>query len=89
MTSYAHGLGLKAGWYGNNCICKDHCASQACYEGDINALTAFGFDAVKLDGCGKELDLTLFAALMNKTGKAIEIENCHWGNTIPNATWCP
>jgi len=89
MTDYAHGLGMKAGWYGNNCICKDHCSSDACYAGDINALIAFGFDAVKLDGCGAQRDLTKFADLMNKSGKPIEIENCHWGGTIPNATWCP
>ena len=27
MTDYAHSLGLTAGWYGNNCVCKDHCGS--------------------------------------------------------------
>ena len=42
-----------------------------------------------VDGCGRELDLTLYASLFNNTGKSILIENCHWGGTIPNATWCP
>ena len=23
MVATAHGLGLKAGWYANNCICKE------------------------------------------------------------------
>jgi hypothetical protein len=50
---------------------------------------AFGFDAVKLDGCGAEYSLDLWASLINATGKAIETENCHWGYTLPNATWCP
>jgi hypothetical protein len=40
-------------------------------------------------GCGKEYDLDLWASLLNATGKAFLIENCHWGDTLPNATWCP
>lgn len=89
MTDYAHSLGLGAGWYGNNCICSDHCNSDACYQGDVAALVAYGFDAVKLDGCGAEYDLTKFNNLIDATGRPITIENCHWGGTIPNATWCP
>ena len=33
MTDYAHSLGLTAGWYGNNCICRDHCDTEDCYRG--------------------------------------------------------
>jgi alpha-galactosidase len=89
MTDFAHALGLRAGFYSNNCICSDHCATEACYAGDVNATVAWGFDAVKLDGCGQERDLDLWANLIASHGKAVEIENCHWGGTIPNATWCP
>lgn len=42
-------------WYGNNCICEDHCDSDACYQEDVNALIAYGFDSVKLDGCGAQV----------------------------------
>ena len=49
----------------------------------------YGFDSIKLDGCGAQRDLDLYASLFNATGKAILIENCHWGGTVPNATWCP
>jgi hypothetical protein len=50
----------------------------------------YGFDSIKLDGCGAELDLYKFAALLNNTGKAFLVENCHWGNTIPaNQSDCP
>ena len=28
MTAHAHKLGLTSGWYGNNCICSDHCSSD-------------------------------------------------------------
>lgn len=83
-----------------NCICEDHCGSKRwdpsapesetkCYEGDAAALIEFGFDAVKLDGCGAQLNLDLWANLFNASGKHIMIENCHWGRTVPNATWCP
>ena len=97
MTSHAHSLGLTAGWYLNNCICKDHCGNAKdhgetdpkCYQGDVAALIEFGFDSVKLDGCGAQRDLDLWANLMNASGRAIMIENCHWGGTTPNATWCP
>jgi hypothetical protein len=42
-------------WYGNNCICADHCISDACYENDVKAIVDYGFDSVKLDGCGKQV----------------------------------
>jgi alpha-galactosidase len=89
MTAYAHSLGLKAGWYQNDCVCQDHCADEMCYAGDVRALLDFGFDGIKLDECGLQKDLDLWASLIASHGKAIEIENCHWGRTTPNATWCP
>jgi alpha-galactosidase len=93
MTTYAHKHGLTAGWYGNNCICSEqNTADRKYYEGDVNALIAFGYDAVKLDGCGAQTDLQLYYELFNATGKAITIENCHWGSQYPfepNSTWCP
>ena len=89
MTNYAHSLNLTAGWYGNNCICSDHCSTDECYQGDVDATLDYGFDSIKLDGCGAQRDLDKYAALFNATGKAILIENCHWGGTVPNATWCP
>jgi len=89
MTSYAHKLQLTSGWYGNNCICSDHCADEKCYRGDVKAAVEYGFDSIKLDGCGKELDLDLYARLFQQAGKSVMIENCHWGLTLPNATWCP
>ena len=42
------------------------------------------------DDCGAESDLGLWARLINTSGsKPIMIENCHWGRTLPNSTWCP
>lgn len=90
MTDKAHSLGLTAGWYHNNCICAEtQNVTAEVYAGDVKALLAYGYDAVKLDGCGTEYDLDLWWRLLNETGKAILIENCHWGKTVPNSTWCP
>jgi len=61
MTDHAHGLGITAGWYHNNCICADHVTDEKYYEADAKAIADFGFDAVKLDGCGKQKDLNMWA----------------------------
>ena len=66
------------------------------FEGDIRSLAEFGFDAVKFDGCGRLCNLTMYADLMRQTGRAFEIENCHWGDctdddasSCPTQDWCP
>jgi len=35
-----------------SCICHDHCSDDVCYYGDVNAAMDYGFDSIKLDGCG-------------------------------------
>lgn len=89
MTDHAHGLGITAGWYHNNCICRDHVTDEKYYEADAKSIADFGFDAVKFDGCGKQLDLDLWAKKLNDTGRPVLIENCHWGGTTPTKDWCP
>ena len=59
------------------------------YEGDVRQLAELGFDAVKLDGCGAQLNMSLYAALQNATGKTFETENCHWGTCMPKVTDVP
>eukprot|EP00041_Stephanoeca_diplocostata_P006061 m.74141 g.74141 ORF g.74141 m.74141 type:complete len:451 (+) comp16151_c0_seq1:146-1498(+) len=87
MTNKAKSLGIIPGWYGNNCHCRDTvCNELKCFEGDVQATLDFGFESIKLDGCGVEKNVSLFAELFNKSGKAIMIENCHNGNpTYPSA----
>jgi alpha-galactosidase len=90
MTRLAHGLGLTVSWYGNNCGgCREKNATLAMYKGDVAAIGQYGFNGIKLDGCGAEMDLDLWAQLINATGRPVMIENCHWGKTLPNKTWCP
>ena len=87
MTDHAHGLGLTAGFYGNNCGCSDHCTdSEDCawqIKGDVDAFVEFNFDSWKLDGCGGELNLVLFNEFLVAAGKNITVENCHWGSAVP------
>jgi len=87
MTDYAHARNLTSGWYGNNCICSDHCKNpeecEAQIKNDVAAMTSFNFDAWKLDGCGGEKDLVLFNKYITAAGKPIMVENCHWGRVQP------
>jgi alpha-galactosidase len=87
MVAHAHRLGLTAGWYGNNCICSEHslkAMEDLVYEGDVASTVNYGFDGIKLDGCGEFRDLDKYARLFNKTGRRVTIENCHWGGTVPS-----
>ncbi len=88
------------GLYFNGCGCIEKREPAAGwginYEGDIALLAEYGFDAAKFDGCGRMCNMTMYADLMNKTGKAFEIENCHWGfctvddaSACPTKDWCP
>ena len=79
MVEELHTLGLRAGWYLNNCICQDVCSSDACFEGDVAVLLGAGFDEVKLDGCGRERNVTHFYSLITANHTPLVIENCHNG----------
>jgi len=70
---------------GNNCACADHCTDLKCFLGDVNAVVRWGFDSLKVDGCGKQENIQLWYDLFNWTlsntpgGKPILLENCHNG----------
>ena len=96
LVKYGHGLGFEMGWYENGCACGERHALMQNYEGDVRRLHELGFDGVKLDGCGAQRNMTLYAQLMKATGRAYSIENCHWGrctrgddSSCPTADWCP
>jgi len=93
MVAKAHSLGITAGWYGNNCDCGESGFDDAWVDhemrGDVASTVELGFDSIKLDGCGQELNLTRWEELFNASGKAVMLENCHWGNDAPTLDWCP
>ena len=96
LVDYGHSKGVLMGWYLNGCACGEREERLLNYQGDVKLLDEFGFDAVKLDGCGAATNMTYYAALMQATGKSYLIENCHWGDctsgddsSCPTADWCP
>ena len=71
--------------------CSDHCDTLECFAGDVNATLSLGFDSYKLDGCGAQRDIELWAHMFNHsitqrvaTNTTVRerplgmmIENCH------------
>ena len=102
LVDYGHRAGVQMGWYLNGCACGERKERAVNYQGDVQRLHEYGFDAVKLDGCGAATNMTRYAELMAATGRTYEIENCHWGHcgedawfhnpdgsSCPTASWCP
>eukprot|EP01052_Picozoa_sp_SAG31_P040106 SAG31_NODE_5726_length_2358_cov_1.433820_2_plen_76_part_00 len=57
MVQTGHDLGLKVGWYDNNCICGERLSPSSeqvkrDVEGDVKYIAEVGFDGLKADGCG-------------------------------------
>lgn len=67
MTSALHALNLTAGFYANNCFCQEKSFNQSFYAGDVAAWSLYGFDALKIDGCGPESDRVQWWAEMEGT----------------------
>ena len=96
MVDAGHTLGLKVGWYDNNCICGEGSAhlsaSQVAKDvaGNVKYLIDMGFDGLKADGCGPGKDLPALAELLNGTGRPILIENCHYykNRSAARRSWC-
>ena len=64
LVQYGHSKNLRMGWYLNGCACGEHIELEQNYAGDIKLLHDFGFDGVKIDGCGAQRNNTLYAELM-------------------------
>jgi hypothetical protein len=82
LVSYAHAKGLRAGWYMNQCLVgctpmSDSYNGMPAYVGDVNLWADAKFDSVKFDGCSAQHNMSLWAALLNKTGRPAIVENCH------------
>ena len=66
------------------CACGERTEKRINYEGDVNLTFQLGFDGVKIDSCGAQRNMTLYAELFNETGCPILIENCHQGQNFPD-----
>ena len=83
VRSAARRLGVGLGWYANNCWCRE-AAFEA--EGghplqDAVAEAEPGFTGMKVDGCGPQLNMSLWSALLQREATkagagAMVIEDC-------------
>lgn len=95
MVSHGHDLNLTVGWYMNNCYCAESGFSDLEIDlhqrKDVEATVGYGFDSLKLDGCGQENNLTRWVELLHAESptKPVLIENCHWGGDLASPDWCP
>ena len=72
---------------GANCSYWD---MEKLVQGSVKALVEYGFDSVKLDsGFYVGQNLSLWAEVLNKSGRPVMIENCHQGDIAPgmNSSW--
>lgn len=75
LVAYGHSLGLAMGFYLNTCICMEK--GRTYFEQDVAFLVEMEFDAVKIDQCGSAMNMSLWTALINATGRPMMSENCH------------
>ena len=77
MVAGLHALGLKAGFYLGNCLCREEPKGSqgtetnytrlfprdAAYRGDVQLTRAAGFDSIKIDNCGPWINASTYYAL--------------------------
>ena len=84
MVRRAHRMGLRAGFYLNNCVCPELCLEAAkeaeAMEATAAAVVALGFDAVKVDSCSQFKNLSRWRQLL---GPAMVVELCFQGGIQP------
>jgi hypothetical protein len=73
MVDQIHAMGLYAGWYLNDCLsyCQslgDQCSADVCIPGDTKAFIDYGFDALKVDGCSAQHNVSAWAGLIYAAG---------------------
>ena len=87
LVAYGHSLALQVGFYLNTCICMEK--GRTYFEQDVAFMHEMGFDTVKIDQCGSAMNMSLWAALINATGRSMMLENCHnapsWWSPGPDA----
>ena len=82
MVDKIHGMGLYVGWYLNDCLsyCAslgDHCSAEECIPGDVKAFIEYGFDALKVDGCSAQHNVSGWAQQIYAAGNHnLTLEDC-------------
>ena len=78
LVRLGHSLGVKMGFYFDNCNCAetDHQKGLPVhYAQDVALTLALGFDAVKVDSCGNQRNMSEWAEQISQHGKQLTVEN--------------
>lgn len=78
----------------SNCQCSEHefttkAAIDRVFNGSVQAFRGYDFEGLKLDSCSEFDDIHRWSRLVNSSGPAVLIENCHNGpapTVLDNAT---
>ena len=102
MVAKAHALGLRAGFYINNCICAENmwrgadafstAMAARVFEGTAAQVLEWGFDGVKIDSCSQFSNMTRWAELFAGGPQTVLLEDCHDSDLqdpCPAALACP
>ena len=82
MVDKIHGMGVYVGWYLNDCLsyCAslgDQCPPEVCIPGDVKAFIEYGFDALKVDGCSAQHNVSGWAQQIYAAGNHnMTLEDC-------------
>ena len=85
MTAKARALGLRPGFYGDNCHCHqgEKKAGVTHYVQDVALTLAAGFEGTKIDSCGNQRDMSIYAAQFALRNSSMLVESC--GNGPPGS----
>lgn len=78
MAAQAVSLGLKPGFYGNNCRCHQGEVKVGIehYVEDVQLTLDSGFAGTKIDSCGNQRDMTKYAQELATRNASLLVENC-------------
>jgi hypothetical protein len=88
MVDEIHRMGVFVGWYLNDCLsyCQslgDDCSADECIPGDVQAFIDYGFDALKVDGCSAQHNVSAWAGALSRTAT----RGCQ--RVLVGWSWCP
>eukprot|EP00039_Didymoeca_costata_P022444 m.4521 g.4521 ORF g.4521 m.4521 type:complete len:433 (+) comp3005_c0_seq1:149-1447(+) len=76
MVSYGQGKNISMGFYMNNCRCHELDTELTHYPQDAHLVEMLGYDGIKIDSCGDQRNMTLWASLFTREGRDLLVESC-------------
>jgi alpha-galactosidase len=94
LATYGQSKGVSMGFYSDNCHGHEK-TGPTHYQQDAHLSEALGFDAIKIDSCGNQRNMTEWASLFAKEDHPMLVESCGNGpsgtnpkhDDVPMAAW--